>query len=198
MPPLAHLPHPRPAPSQPLPNPRPNARTNARTLAWPLRAIEQVGAELEGPYGIDDNDLPLLHMGVSLVDDLDIVLRASEQSLQWQARMQQEEAERRRHEDGRHEQPRQGGTKGGIIAAASRGTTNIRQGLASTAHVAVCWPRSHSSQAARSTKAATGAVRFDETAAPPPSRAPSCFGTAGAATDGWDTLTTTCAPAVKL
>ena len=43
--------------------------------------IDQVGAELEGPYGIDANDLPLLHMGIALADDLDIVLRAAEASV---------------------------------------------------------------------------------------------------------------------
>ena len=37
--------------------------------------LDQVGAELEGPYGVDDNDFPLLHMGISLVDDLDVMLR---------------------------------------------------------------------------------------------------------------------------
>ena len=31
-------------------------------IALAFFGIDQVGAELEGPYGIDDNDLPLLHM----------------------------------------------------------------------------------------------------------------------------------------
>ena len=61
-------------------------------VALSFFGIDQVGAELEGPYGIDDNDLPLLHMGVSLVDDLDIILRANEHSLQMEARRMHEEA----------------------------------------------------------------------------------------------------------
>ena len=35
----------------------------------------QLGAELEGPFGTDDNDLPLLLMGAKLCDDLDAILR---------------------------------------------------------------------------------------------------------------------------
>ena len=42
--------------------------------------IDQVGAELDGPFGTDANDLPLLHMGISLVDDLDIVVRTAEET----------------------------------------------------------------------------------------------------------------------
>lgn len=42
--------------------------------------MRQVGAELEGPYGVDDNDFPLLHMGVALVDDLDVMLRNAQRS----------------------------------------------------------------------------------------------------------------------
>ena len=58
--------------------PRGRARTispcHALTVSRPDR-VTQVGAELEGPYGVDDNDFPLLHMGISLVDDLDVMLR---------------------------------------------------------------------------------------------------------------------------
>ena len=35
----------------------------------------QVGAELENPFGTDDNDFPLLHMGLALVDNMDSMLR---------------------------------------------------------------------------------------------------------------------------
>ena len=152
-------------------------------VALAFFGIDQVGAELEGPYGIDDNDLPLLHMGISLVDDLDIILRASEQSLRWEARSRQKQEQAARSS----QQEQHSSTKGGIIAAASRG-------LASTTHVAVCWPRSHTSQAARS-RATAGPVRSNDTAVPPATRAaPSTMAKDGS----WDTLTTTCAPAVKL
>jgi hypothetical protein len=56
----AELIPPHPIPSHPIPS-------------HPIPS--QVGAELEGPYGVDDNDFPLLHMGIALVDDLDIMLR---------------------------------------------------------------------------------------------------------------------------
>ena len=39
--------------------------------------MDQVGAELEGPFGVDDNDLPLLQMGISLFDNLDALMRAA-------------------------------------------------------------------------------------------------------------------------
>eukprot|EP01052_Picozoa_sp_SAG31_P054165 SAG31_NODE_14268_length_817_cov_1.651811_1_plen_158_part_10 len=44
-------------------------------LALGFFGLDQVGAELEGPYGVDDNDLPLLAIGVSLGEDLDAMLR---------------------------------------------------------------------------------------------------------------------------
>ena len=35
----------------------------------------QVGAELECPFGTDDNDLPLLEMGQDLTNNLDTLVR---------------------------------------------------------------------------------------------------------------------------
>ena len=37
--------------------------------------LDQVGAELEGPYGVDDNDFPLLTMGLAMCNDLDAMVR---------------------------------------------------------------------------------------------------------------------------
>lgn len=37
--------------------------------------LDQLGAELEGPFGTDDNDFPLLHMGLALMDNMDSLLR---------------------------------------------------------------------------------------------------------------------------
>ena len=37
--------------------------------------LDQVGVELEGPFGVDANDLPLLAMGASICDDLDTMKR---------------------------------------------------------------------------------------------------------------------------
>lgn len=37
--------------------------------------LDQVGVELEGPFGIDDNDFPLLAMGLAMCNDLDTMVR---------------------------------------------------------------------------------------------------------------------------
>jgi len=37
--------------------------------------LDQVGAELEGPFGTDANDFPILKMGHSLCNDLDAMMR---------------------------------------------------------------------------------------------------------------------------
>lgn len=37
--------------------------------------LDSVGVELEGPFGTDANDLPLLKMGAALCDDLDMMVR---------------------------------------------------------------------------------------------------------------------------
>jgi len=37
--------------------------------------LDQLGAELEGPFGTEDNDFPLLFMGANLCDDLDAMVR---------------------------------------------------------------------------------------------------------------------------
>jgi predicted membrane chloride channel (bestrophin family) len=37
--------------------------------------LDQVGAELEGPFGTDANDFPILKMGHSLCNDLDAIMR---------------------------------------------------------------------------------------------------------------------------
>ena len=37
--------------------------------------LDQVGVELEGPFGVDSNDFPLLTMGLSMCTDLDAIVR---------------------------------------------------------------------------------------------------------------------------
>ena len=37
--------------------------------------LDQVGVELEGPFGVDDNDFPLLTMGLAMCNDLDAMVR---------------------------------------------------------------------------------------------------------------------------
>lgn len=44
-------------------------------LAAGYFGLDQVGAELECPFGTDDNDLPLLEMGLDLMSDVDTMLR---------------------------------------------------------------------------------------------------------------------------
>jgi len=39
--------------------------------------LDQVGAELEGPFGVDTNDFPLLKMGLALANDMDSMLWAA-------------------------------------------------------------------------------------------------------------------------
>lgn len=46
-------------------------------IAAAFFGLDHVGAELEGPFGVDANDFPLLRMGVALVDDLDAMLRTA-------------------------------------------------------------------------------------------------------------------------
>jgi putative membrane protein len=46
-------------------------------IALAFFGLDQIGAELEGPFGVDDNDLPLLQMGISLFDNLDALMRAA-------------------------------------------------------------------------------------------------------------------------
>ena len=42
--------------------------------------IDAVGAELEGPFGVDDNDFALLSMGANLCNDLDAMVRTANSS----------------------------------------------------------------------------------------------------------------------
>ena len=44
-------------------------------IAIAFFGLDQVGAELENPFGTDDNDFPLLHMGLGLMDNMDSMLR---------------------------------------------------------------------------------------------------------------------------
>ena len=37
--------------------------------------LDQVGVEFEGPFGVDDNDFPLLTMGLAMCNDLDAMVR---------------------------------------------------------------------------------------------------------------------------
>lgn len=45
-------------------------------IATAFFGLDQLGAELEGPFGTDDNDFPLLHMGLALMDNMDSLLRS--------------------------------------------------------------------------------------------------------------------------
>uniref|UniRef100_A0A7S4IGA4 Uncharacterized protein n=1 Tax=Prymnesium polylepis TaxID=72548 RepID=A0A7S4IGA4_9EUKA len=47
-------------------------------IAIAFFGLDQVGAELENPFGTDANDFPLLHMGISLVDDLDSMMHSAQ------------------------------------------------------------------------------------------------------------------------
>ena len=38
--------------------------------------LDQIAKELEGPFGVDDNDFPLLAMGMGLCDDLDALVKS--------------------------------------------------------------------------------------------------------------------------
>lgn len=42
--------------------------------------LDQVGCELEGPFGVDQNDFPILSMGLSLCNDLDAMVRTVKRS----------------------------------------------------------------------------------------------------------------------
>merc|ERR1712216_287235 len=39
--------------------------------------LDQVAIQLEDPFGVDDNDFPLLLMGLGLCDDLDAILKSN-------------------------------------------------------------------------------------------------------------------------
>ena len=97
-----------------------------------------------------------LPQGVSLVDDLDIILRASEQSLRSQ--LHQRQRDQQQPDAHAHHattaQQRQSGAKAGLLSAA----TSAR---------AVCWPRSHSQPATASSRHPTGSVRFGDAPTPP-------------------------------
>ena len=45
-------------------------------MATAFYGLDQVGAELEGPFGIDANDFSLLNDGLNLSRDLDGLLRS--------------------------------------------------------------------------------------------------------------------------
>jgi len=46
-------------------------------IAIAFFGLDQVGAELENPFGTDTNDFPLLHMGLTLMDTMDSLLRSA-------------------------------------------------------------------------------------------------------------------------
>ena len=43
--------------------------------------LDSVGAELEAPFGVDANDYPLLHWGIDLAEDLDVMTRQTYRTL---------------------------------------------------------------------------------------------------------------------
>ena len=49
--------------------------------------LDQVGVELEGPFGVDENDFPLLSMGHEMANDLDAMARTVSRS-KMEARVQ--------------------------------------------------------------------------------------------------------------
>ena len=44
-------------------------------IACAFFGLDSVGAELEAPFGVDANDYPLLHWGIALAEDLDVMQR---------------------------------------------------------------------------------------------------------------------------
>lgn len=52
----------------------------AGLLGFGLFGIEEIGVEIEDPFGYDDNDLPLDAMGKRLADDTAAVVRARDAS----------------------------------------------------------------------------------------------------------------------
>ena len=48
----------------------------AAVVATAFFGLDQVGAELEGPFGIDANDFSLIKIGLNLCKDLDGMLRS--------------------------------------------------------------------------------------------------------------------------
>ena len=46
-------------------------------VALAFYGLDSVGAELEGPFGVDENDMPLLLDGAKLCNDLDALLRSA-------------------------------------------------------------------------------------------------------------------------
>jgi hypothetical protein len=54
-------------------------------IAIAFFGLDQVGAELENPYGIDANDYPLLHLGIAFTDDLDEMVRAAQAEIKKRA-----------------------------------------------------------------------------------------------------------------
>jgi len=62
-------------------------------IAAAFFGLDHVGAELEGPFGVDANDFPLLRMGVGLVDDLDAMLRTAVGDVQAAAERRAREAD---------------------------------------------------------------------------------------------------------
>ena len=49
-------------------------------VALAYYGLDEVGAELEQPFGIDEADIPLLKMGDGLANDLDCLLRTANKS----------------------------------------------------------------------------------------------------------------------
>jgi len=43
--------------------------------------LDQLGAELEGPFGVDPNDIPLLHRALAFVDDCDMMIAAAQREM---------------------------------------------------------------------------------------------------------------------
>jgi hypothetical protein len=43
--------------------------------------LDQVAAELEGPFGVEPNDIPLLHKGLEFVDDCDVMVSAAQHQI---------------------------------------------------------------------------------------------------------------------
>ena len=49
-------------------------------VALAFYGLDSVGAELEGPFGVDENDFALLDMGLGMCNDLDAMVRTVKRS----------------------------------------------------------------------------------------------------------------------
>jgi len=96
-------------------------------VALAFYGLDSVGSELEGPFGVDENDMPLLAMGARLCNDLDAILRSAHTS-RFKARASLDEGERRAAAIALHAElfwPLRQNAKGGDSAASASSSDGV-------------------------------------------------------------------------